>query len=58
MEQEIQFDDVSVGDQFFDPVSGLEFVKVNIYTGRCIEGGDEFEGGYATFSSDDEVIVD
>lgn len=38
------FDDINVGSEFFDPMSGEDFEKTSLLRARCLSGGDAMEG--------------
>lgn len=52
------FKDIKIGDKFFDPYSGEEFIKVDNHSAKCVTGGDYFEGEIDNFSLDEEVYSD
>ena len=55
---EMTFEEVAIGQTFFDPESGEEFIKLDEQEAGYISGGDAFEGQPAPFYSDDIVEVD
>lgn len=53
---ERRFGDLRIGAQFFDAKSGELFEKVGDQEGKCLFGGDAFEGKFDHFSVDERVL--
>ena len=51
------FQDLFVGDSFFDPNSGDYFVKRCGNAAEWLKGGDYFTGQLITFNNDEFVIL-
>ena len=49
------FNDIAIGENFFDPNSGEYFEKVTNDSGKFISGGDYFEGVIETFGATEFV---
>lgn len=53
----IEFGNLEIGEEFFDPNSGEDWKKINENQASIISGGDYLIGKIDTFQLDDEIIV-
>ena len=56
-DEEIRFEDVAIGQKFFDPFSGDFFIKVDDNEGETVDTGSAWDGERDSFEPDEIVIL-
>lgn len=55
LEKTMIFEDILVGQKFFDSYTGEYFIKTGANSAEVCTGGDYLEGSLCTFAFDEEV---